>query len=260
MSRSLTILPTALFLAGTLIFGGCREQANNSGDWAGDPGSIGTGQFTGFVTLDDGDMTRIGIRIDADALDGLPNEMRNVNLNLPANAAHAPYQHLAVDWNPMGHPPPGIYDAPHFDFHFYMIDETARMAIDPADTSFARKGAHMPDAAYIPGGYFSPPGNETVPFMGTHLFNGDAPELHGAPFESTFIWGFYDGQILFAEPMITKAFLESLKATPGRIFSWPITEAAKVQTRGFYPRRYSVSYDPVHDQYVVSLDDLRYRR
>jgi hypothetical protein len=27
---------------------------------------------------------------------------------------------VGLNWNPHGHIPPGVYDLPHFDFHFYI--------------------------------------------------------------------------------------------------------------------------------------------
>ena len=31
-----------------------------------------------------------------------------------------PLKWALLNWNPHGHIPPGIYDRPHFDVHFYM--------------------------------------------------------------------------------------------------------------------------------------------
>lgn len=31
-----------------------------------------------------------------------------------------PFDHGYLEWTPFGHPPPGVYEARHFDYHFYM--------------------------------------------------------------------------------------------------------------------------------------------
>jgi hypothetical protein len=56
------------------------------------------------------------------ALKGLPEgKTMEFTLALPKEAAPTAYNHIGIDWNPQGHEPQGIYDKPHFDFHFYMI-------------------------------------------------------------------------------------------------------------------------------------------
>src|SRR5665811_944956 len=50
----------------------------------------------------------------------------------------------------------------------------------------------------------------TVPQMGTHWLDPfHSPELHGAPFTYTMIYGSNNGNVIFLEPMITRSFLVS---------------------------------------------------
>lgn len=44
--------------------------------------------------------------------------------------------------------------------------------------------------------------------MGSHWVYEKTPELHGQPFTHTFIYGTYDGKVIFIEPMVAKSFLE----------------------------------------------------
>jgi hypothetical protein len=44
---------------------------------------------------------------------------------------HSPFTYVLVNWNPPGHVPPGVYDLPHFDVHFYVNDNSERLAIRP---------------------------------------------------------------------------------------------------------------------------------
>jgi hypothetical protein len=62
-----------------------------------------------------------------------------------------------MDWEPHGHPPPGVYDVPHFDFHFYMITPEERAGIDGST------GGQDPAAEFVPAHYVS--GVDVVPQM-----------------------------------------------------------------------------------------------
>jgi len=48
-------------------------------------------------------------------------------VQLPQQHASA-FKFVELDWNPGGHEPAGVYDTPHFDFHFYTIDVAQRNA------------------------------------------------------------------------------------------------------------------------------------
>ena len=37
-----------------------------------------------------------------------------------ARRADVPFKWVLLNWNPVGHVPPGVYDVAHFDVHFYM--------------------------------------------------------------------------------------------------------------------------------------------
>ena len=60
---------------------------------------------------------------------------------------------------------------------------------------------------YMPAGYSN--AGSVVPYMGNHLINLSSPDFTGNPFTRTFLYGVYDGQLTFVEPMITKASIVS---------------------------------------------------
>ncbi|MGH7507185.1 MAG: DUF5602 domain-containing protein, partial [Longimicrobiales bacterium] len=157
-----------------------------------------------------------------------------------------PFRHVLIDWNPGGHEPPGIYDLPHFDFHFYTITDAERRDIDPADPAFADKAARFPAADHTPPGYTAIPG--AVPFMGAHWVDPTSPELNGETFTQTFIYGSWDGALIFAEPMITKDFLESRPD-----FERPIPVPERRAEPGYYPANYSIRWDAPSREYRVAL-------
>jgi hypothetical protein len=68
--------------------------------------------------------------------------------------------------------------------------------------------------------------------MGVHWLDFTSPELSGAQFTQTFIYGSYDGKVTFYEPMITEAFI---LANSG--FVRTIPQPAKVQVTGYYPTK-----------------------
>ncbi|MEP7380558.1 MAG: hypothetical protein ABI910_02670 [Gemmatimonadota bacterium] len=85
-----------------------------------------------------------------------------------------------------------------------------------------------------------------VAIMGMHWLDTSSPELLPPPsnhmFTQTFIYGSYDGRIIYVEPMITQAFIGSAKERP-QGSSFQVSAPAKVATTGACPSKDSVSYD-----------------
>ena len=62
-----------------------------------------------------------------------------LDFDVPDNiAAATPFEHIVINWNPHGHPPPEIYSVPHFDFHFYTQTRADREAITPRQPTCRR--------------------------------------------------------------------------------------------------------------------------
>jgi hypothetical protein len=230
----------------------------------GPPVKVGAGMARTYVLLDAKDRQRaveLGVALDEGALQALPMDegMHMYDLRLPAQSP-APYQFVQLDWNPRGHPPMGIYTDPHFDFHFYAISRAERDAIMPSDPAFAAKANNLPPKEYLPPFYVPlvPPGGQpvdaAVPMMGVHWFDVRSPEFNGGPFTRTFIYGSWDGQVTFYEPMITRAYLLS---KPDAVL--PISAAPQVRQPGQYPTAYRVSYDAQAKEYRVALSGLTTR-
>lgn len=223
--------------------------------YSGPAVSVGNGTVRSFVTVNKkGVPQEIGVRITEAALTGLPTEdvfpptLLWYQLALPAQAASLPipFNHLSLDWNPHGHEPVTIYTLPHFDLHFYMISPAERAVIKPNDPL----GEVLPSAAYLPTGYVPGPG--TVPGMGKHWLDPTAPEFQGQTFTQTFIYGTFNGDVTFLEPMFTKAFLEQTQHDNYRIPQ----PAAVARTGLYYPTRYTYRQDHKNHEYVVVLYDM----
>lgn len=182
---------------------------------------------------------RLGTTIDKAAMNSLDtsdaggeghSHENMVSLLFPAQAKDTvPFIHFGLDWNPHGHEPAGIYDKPHFDFHFYMISEAERMAIPTFEQAQA-EFENYPDNAFMPVNYIPIPGG--VPQMGAHWIDVTTPELNGQPFTQTFIFGSYNGNVIFYEPMITQQFILTHSS-----YQRDVPRPAKVQKDGYYPTK-----------------------
>jgi uncharacterized protein len=246
---ALPALSTLAFVCFTVGITGCSDSSTaltGTTELDGPAVTVGNGTARTVVIKRGDVITSIGIRLTDGALTGLPATMPMTEwaLSLPTGiTALAPWDHMTLDWNPQGHPPPMVYTVPHFDFHFYMISAAAQMAIQGgSDTTPVA-------AANIPRDYVSQV--ESVPMMGVHWADTLASEYHGQPFDHTFIYGFHSGKMAFVEPMVTQAFLQS-----GANFSGPVKQPAAFQRAGTYPTHYSVRHDVNAQTVTISLDSL----
>jgi hypothetical protein len=215
---------------------------------------FGNGNAKTFYTEDgNGKPLEIGIILNDRALQNLPHHMLQVELPFHQKAGVTTFTHATLEWNPGGHEPPGIYDIPHFDFHFYFgITPKERLAIGPDDhDEFANAPAEM---IYWPPYYFHTPGG--VPEMGAHWIDLLSPEISGGQvFTKTFIYGSYDGRFIFYEPMIT---LDYLLAQPDETNE--IRQPEAFQEDGYYPTEYRISYTTNPRQYIISLTGLEFHQ
>jgi hypothetical protein len=236
-----------------------NEASNAPTTFFGTASPLGNGSVRSWVKLDkDGKPTAIGVTFSEAALSGLPKEPPAGQegtehiLALPPEAGVTGFNHIMINWNPHGHPPGQVYDTAHFDFHFYTISPEARERITAQGDDKA-KTRRQPPAEYVPAGYIYAPDSE-IPRMGGHWVDPQSNEFRGQPFTRSFLYGNYDGQIIFWEPMITKAFLET-RTNVTEIIKLP----AKYARPGYYPTEYSVKYDPASKQFTIALEGLTLR-
>ncbi|MFD1872055.1 DUF5602 domain-containing protein [Hymenobacter bucti] len=250
--------PPTLLVASLGLLAACGKD-NSTPQASIDYGAavtMGGGKATGYIALDaSGNPTEIGIRLTEAALTGLPATPVTgtmYDVALPPSAAKTPFDHISFDWNPLGHEPAGVYTVPHFDAHFYMQPMSVHHAITLDDP----KGDIFPATTKLPTGYNTPPNvvpGRTVPMMGRHWTDPTSPEYQpGGSFGSTFIYGTYDGHVTFLEPMFTQAML-----TNNVSFTASIKQPQVYETSGkYYPTSYTIRYDAVPKEYVISLNDM----
>jgi hypothetical protein len=87
--------------------------------------------------------------------------------------------------------------------------------------------------------------------MGVHWIDPSSHEFHGHDFTASLLYGSYNGEVNFIEPMITRAYLETRPD-----FTAELKQPALFAKSGYYPTSYSVRFDPDKHEYIVSLDGL----
>jgi hypothetical protein len=199
----------------------------------------------------------LGIEIPKEVMDSLPSHAEALVVDFPIQARETPFQYMLLDWNPQGHEPVGIYDKPHFDFHFYFQDLDDVNQIDPGPCSglacddYAKAMKPVP-AEFLPAGYINV--GSVVPYMGNHLIDPTSPEFNGQIFTRTWLYGAYDGEITFYEPMITRA---SLVGEPNQCTALKLP--LEYTRSGYYPTKYCTALDAEKKIYRVYITDFVHR-
>jgi hypothetical protein len=217
---------------------------------------FGDGHVRSWVNINHGDIPRaIGIEFtdgvlrEDDGHDG-HNHGHEVLLPLHQKAkALTPFDHLTMGFMVAGHPPPGIYSVPHFDFHFYKMTLEERMAI-PAYPLAMVAFNNNPPAGYLPPAYVKSPAGEAQ--MGAHWMDVLSPEFNGQPFTHTFVYGSYDGKVNFLEPMATLAFLQSGTTVHKMIRQPQFFDPVNT----YFPTRYNIWKNEDNERHYIALDEM----
>jgi hypothetical protein len=242
---------------------------------------LGKGTATSYAEVDSvGAPTAIGVVFSQAALDGLPLGSQDYHcfarnpdgtlgaaskcqhtfehaIPLPdvlARRADVPFKWVLLNWNPVGHIPPGVYDVPHFDVHFEMVPIADIFAIEPGacGPEFVRCDQFQTGKKPLPPNYVPADFQDVdavVPAMGNHLIDLTASEFHNQPFNRSWIYGVYDGKVTFYEEMVTRAYLLS---KPNACV--PIKSPKGVAVRGFYPTVSCIRHDSATGDYSVSME------
>lgn len=277
MVRPRTTL-AALVLVGAGINTAFGELATHTGEAF----PLGEGSVNTYIVLKDGNVpVSLGVRMSETALEGLPAEPNHTNRCFDVNGdgtiqgageclgdyetvmswpeaiarTNLPFRWMELDWNAHGHAPPGVYDRPHFDVHFYMVEREAITAIRTGtcgimvDCQDFERASTPVAADFLPAGYADV--GAVVPAMGNHLVNTAAPELATppTPFTHTLIYGAYDGRITFIEPMVSREYLASRPDVCA-----PIVQPAKWDAPGSYPTQYCIRHLPGEAALTISLE------
>lgn len=249
--KSLLAGATAVVLG----LGSVVVQASQPRLHAGSPVAVGNGTARVVVAEgSDGAPVSVSVVLSGEALNGLPDPVDQMPqeyvLPMPEGAPPTGYDHVSLDWIANGHPPAGIYTVPHFDVHFYLVSTEEQQAITYKGADAAGLLA-PPEPRLLPAGYVIPP-DTAVERMGVHALDPQSHEFHGKPFTQTFLYGYHAGRLIFVEPMITLAYLQSRPDV-----TLPVTKPAAYSLSAYYPDSYRVRYDTAHDEYHVELLGLQ---
>lgn len=157
---------------------------------------------------------------------------------------------VTVYWEPHGHPP-GPYLTPHFDFHFNLLSQAALDAIDCSDVS---KPSMLPGSyamADVDAGPIGKLVGLCVPKMGMHSMP-EAELKSDKPFEKTMIVGYYKGQTIFIEPMITRATL-----LEKRSFTIAVPEVLDRPAKARFPTEFRADYQSGAETYRLVFSGIR---
>jgi len=281
----------------SIVIAGCAGLAMAPGDNTvyGDRTSLGDGHVQTYIERNaDGSPSAIGIEFSESMLSNLPTQSADGNncfdknsdgrlsleppyecvgghqriLFLPRHDEKTPFKWVLLNWNPRGHIPPGIYDLPHFDIHFYIMSNLERnfirmgpCGVELVNCDDMKKALEPLPSQYMPPDYKFLGEDTVVPRMGNHLIDLTSPEFlpkppkgKGKTFTHTFIYGAYDGHIIFYEPMITVAYLQSHPKT-----CVPIKQPSMYESSGYYPTKYCMRYEGSSGNYTVSLEGFEKR-
>ncbi len=275
--RNMSVVALLAVLAALISAGATGRERTLRGQAA----TMGAGTVQSFVTLNPkGTPLAIGVTMSSGALEQLPPRPNTTSrcfdmdgdgrhtghecigdeeriLDVPVDSTLGlPFRWISVNWNPAGHHNTP-YAQPHFDFHFNAVDRSRVEAIAPgrcgelADCDDFKRATRPVPAQYLPSGYIDV--GAVVPRMGNHLLDSQSPELKDSlPFTKTFIYGAYEGELIFWEPMITLDFLQKTRNA-----CLEIRQPEGFPQAGYYPTQYCVRQDR-EGQRTVSLEGLRY--
>jgi hypothetical protein len=246
--------------------------------------SLGDGYVQSIVQKNaDGSLKAIGVIIDQAAMDTLPmvpgndgqtcfdkNNDGSVDLENECNGGHErilwfpkikdlPFQFVMFNWQGKGHGPPGAWDKPHFDLHYFMMDFTARNQIRTGNCGVYVDCVDYQKAIKDVPPQFAPVGFENQRGvsgrMGNHLSNlTDSPFTDGV-FTHAFVYGSYDGHITYFETIIKGDFI---KSKPDECK--PIKAPPAMEKSGLYPKQFCTRFRPERGDYLLTLEDFEYRQ
>lgn len=252
----------------------------------------GDGTLTAYSQVDDDGVPHaVGLAMTADTLDALPYDPPTAGLwcfdkddDGEVDPMHecaggyedalelgddfqqevdSPFTYVLNNWNPHGHMPPGIYDEPHFDVHFYTNLNEERLAIRVGPCEVLVHCDDYPLGKNLPAARYLHPDFQDLdaiePAMGNHLADLTAPEHHGEPFTHTFIYGVWDGEVTFYEPMVTHEWYTRLVEGAIEDECFAIKQPEAWQEAGWYPTEYCTRYRENRRELTTSLEAFEYR-
>ncbi|PRZ28177.1 hypothetical protein [Flavobacterium granuli] len=279
MENSCTLLKKIILLGGLFFLYSCSQdemittelQTNTSKSltlkksatqlnvFKGPQVALGNGKVRSWISVDaNGNPKEIGIEMTREALLNPERDKNNaplagttivIPLHLKASQL-TPFDHIGINWNPNGHEPEHVFDVPHFDIHFYMISVEEQMAIPEWSPETNDLFNNYPPPGYMPADYFTPPDAATAEAqMGKHWLPVNLGDY--LPFSKIMVYGSYNGNLIFIEPMITLDYLLS-----NAMSSIDYSQPEHFAKPGNYPTKYNIYHDDVTGNTYVTLSEF----
>ena len=207
-------------------------------------------QVCTWVVMEGGAAVELGATFAMAIVEAVPSDPEMVwppeqlaTVALPAEARTAlGIDHLGINWEAHGHPPTPFL-TPHFDFHFYNLSQSEIHAIDCSDDT---KPPRLPARYALPD--IDVPGMGVlvglcVPRMGMHAIAEEELEATD-PFQASLIVGYYGGDVIFFEPMVS---LERLLEKSD--FALQVPKIENLPAGVHYPSEFRAEYDAAGKQY-----------
>ncbi|UPV73740.1 hypothetical protein M0R89_14480 [Halorussus limi] len=268
-----TFLKTGTAVAvGSVVTGnaGADEGSSVSNFHPGDSVAVGDGTVTAYATTGSTNaVTTVGVHIDGAALNAFDDEEVATPLALPSETVAGEdidrhqFSFAKFEYLPTGHWPEGVYDVPHLDVEFHMLDRPTVEGIESGPANYAIPEPQLPE------GHVRPPAVDTdddgepdAPLVeaerGEPIGNPNAPEFEeGGQFTHTHVYGAYDpdgdgvGRLTLFEPMIAVEFAAGVDA----VVTAELRTPAEFFTADEYPTAYALQ--PTGDGGVyLYLDDF----
>jgi len=203
-----------------------------------------------WVVMEAGTVVQLGATIPMSLVEAVPADAEMVwppqslaAIELPPEAQAAlGIDHLGINWEAHGHPP-ASFMAQHFDFHFFSLSQDEVGAIDCSDES---KPSRLPEGYALPD--IDVPGMGVlvglcVPQMGMHAM--PAPDVDATdPFEASMMIGYYRGEPMSFEPMVSRALLFERSH-----FALPMPVIEGLPAGVVYPTDFRAEYEATSDEY-----------
>ncbi len=241
----------AILFSPLFFFSSCTKNSSSPSltTTVGEYKAYGSDSIRSWVVTDaNGKPTSLGITFKATLLADLPANDTMMMLMFPEQMGMSsmmamPFDHVEIDWAPHGDPSPSVYNVAHLDCHFFTIAENSMMNIMAGPDSVALGSQYIPKDCRADG--------DAEASMGVHWVDSTAPEYHGMGFTHAYNYGFYHGGMTFIESTCAMSFL-STKAN----YTGAIKQPGAFASTGYYPTKYTISYNAATNEYTYSLDGL----
>jgi hypothetical protein len=213
---------------------------------------VGVGR--GFVTVNQGVPTAVGLDLAAEAVKQLPvpgfDSPAIYGVALPPESVYTPFTYIAISyWS--GHTPQGIGDVPHFHPLFGIYPPQL------PDPTFANE-IMQPAPEEIPKDHFMQAGSDAVaPGIGAAWQDPIQPQNQAGWDSTGQNYFFYKGHMNDIGLGATNTFLLRQQEGKEPTRSDVIKQPEVYPLPGYYPHRYSVSYDSSRKVHRFVLEDFR---